>query len=67
MLPGVRRPNRLHPRPGHEFVNGDVCTLTVLASQVTDQDNNDPPDNMTVNFTASYSTGDACVRPHPHL
>ena len=38
--------------------------MTVLASQVTDQDSNDPPDNMTVNFTASYSTGDACLAPY---
>ena len=36
----------------------------MLASQVTDQDSNDPPDNMTVNFTASYSTGDACLAPY---
>jgi predicted extracellular nuclease len=50
--------------PGADFFDGDVCTLTVLASQVTDQDNNDPPDNMTVNFTASYSTGDACLAPY---
>jgi uncharacterized protein len=50
--------------PGANFVDGDVCTLTVLASQVTDQDNNDPPDNMTVNFTASYSTGNACLAPY---
>ena len=50
--------------PGANFVDGDVCTLTVLASQVTDQDNNDPPDNMTVNFTASFSTGDACLAPY---
>jgi predicted extracellular nuclease len=50
--------------PGADFVDGDTCTLTVLASQVTDQDSNDPPDNMTVNFTASYSTGDACLVPY---
>jgi uncharacterized protein len=47
--------------PGTNFVDGDVCTLSVLASQVTDVDSNDPPDNMTANFTASYSTGDACL------
>lgn len=50
--------------PGTNFVDGDVCTLTVLASQVTDVDSNDPPDNMTVNFTASYSTGNACLAPY---
>ena len=50
--------------PGTNFVDGDYCTLTVLAAQVADQDNNDPPDNMTVNFTASYSTGNACLAPY---
>ena len=50
--------------PDTDFVDGDVCSLTVLASQVTDQDNNDPPDNMTVNFAASYSTGDICLAPY---
>jgi predicted extracellular nuclease len=50
--------------PDVDFVDGDVCTLTVLASQVTDVDNNDPPDNMSVNFTASYSTGNACLAPY---
>ena len=49
--------------PGINFVDGDECTLTVLASQVTDVDNNDPPDNMTVDFTAKYSTGNACLAP----
>ena len=53
--------------PDTNFVDGDNCTLTVLAAQVTDQDNNDPPDNMTVNFTASYSTGDACLAPYTSI
>jgi predicted extracellular nuclease len=29
--------------------------VTVLASGVTDQDGHDPPDNMTVNFTAGFT------------
>ena len=41
-----------------------ICTLTVLAAQVTDQDSNDPPDNMAVNFTVGFSTGDACLAPY---
>jgi hypothetical protein len=53
--------------PDTDFVDGDICTLTVLASQVTDQDNNDPPDNMVVNFTAGFSTGDACLAAYTHI
>jgi uncharacterized protein len=53
--------------PGTDFVDGDTCTLTVLANQVADQDSNDPPDNMTVNFTAGFSTGDACLAPYTHV
>lgn len=49
--------------PGSDFVAGDNCTLMVLANQVTDQDNNDPPDNITANFTVSFGTGDACIAP----
>jgi predicted extracellular nuclease len=50
--------------PDSDFVNGDNCTLTVLASQVTDQDTNDPPDNMAANFVLNFSTGDACLAPY---
>ncbi len=53
--------------PGTDFVDGDDCTLTVLANQVTDQDSNDPPDNMTVNFTVGFSTGNACLAPYTHI
>ncbi|MHB8893334.1 MAG: ExeM/NucH family extracellular endonuclease, partial [Candidatus Limnocylindrales bacterium] len=49
--------------PDVDFILGDDCTLTVLASAVTDQDGNDPPDNMVVNFTAGFSTLEACARP----
>ena len=41
--------------PGVTLVNGETCTLTVLANQVSDQDGNDPPDNMAVNSTASFA------------
>lgn len=53
--------------PDSDFVNGDNCTLTVLANQVADQDTNDPPDNMTANVTVSFSTGDACVAPYTRI
>jgi len=53
--------------PDTDFVDGDTCTLTVLASQVTDQDSNDPPNTLTADFTASFSTGDACLAPYTHI
>ena len=42
--------------PDSDFVMGESCTLTVFAASVSDQDSNDPPDNMTVDFTAGYAT-----------
>ncbi len=47
--------------PGVSLVNGEACTLTVLANQVSDQDNNDPPDNMVFNFVVGFSPYDACA------
>lgn len=42
--------------PGTDFVTGEACTLTVYAANVSDQDSNDPPNNMTINFTAGFTT-----------
>ncbi|MEK6336042.1 MAG: Ig-like domain-containing protein [Acidobacteriota bacterium] len=42
--------------PDTDFANGELCTVTVLAAQVTDNDANDPPDNMTANFVFSFTT-----------
>ena len=42
--------------PGTDFVMGESCTLIIYASNVNDQDLIDPPDNMTVNFTAGFAT-----------
>jgi predicted extracellular nuclease len=53
--------------PDTDFIDGDICTLTVFASQVTDQDNNDPPNDIAMNFTAGFSTGDACLAPYTHI
>jgi len=47
--------------PGVNLVHGEACTLTVLASQVTDQDANDPPDNMVMNFVVGFSPFDVCA------
>ena len=33
-----------------------VCTVTVVANQISDQDVSDPPDNMLANFVFSFTT-----------
>jgi predicted extracellular nuclease len=42
--------------PTTDFVNNESVTVTILASGVTDQDTNDPPDQMAADFTFSFST-----------
>ncbi len=44
--------------PNADFANGEVCTVTVNAAQVTDQDSGDPPDNLAANFVFSFTTVD---------
>jgi predicted extracellular nuclease len=50
--------------PGITLVGGESCTLTVLANQVSDQDGNDPPDNMTADAVISFSPYDVCAQPY---
>ncbi len=47
--------------PGIALTSGETCTLTVLANQVSDQDANDPPDNMVMNFTVGFTPYDVCT------
>lgn len=49
--------------PNVSLTDGESCTLTVLASQVTDQDGNDPPDNMATDFVVGFSAIDVCTAP----
>ncbi|MGH8248047.1 MAG: Ig-like domain-containing protein, partial [Gammaproteobacteria bacterium] len=42
--------------PEADFAIGESCTVTIIASQVADQDTNDPPDNMAANFSWSFTT-----------
>ena len=44
--------------PNADFGNGEVCTVTVSAAQIADQDSGDPPDNMAANFVFSFTTID---------
>ncbi len=46
--------------PSLDLVGGESCTLTVYAANVSDQDSNDPPDNLAMNFTVGFSTLDVC-------
>jgi hypothetical protein len=47
--------------PGTSLTHGETCTLTVLASQVSDQDGIDPPDNLVMNFTVDFTAFDVCT------
>jgi uncharacterized protein len=47
--------------PGIDLVDGESCTLTIYAAQVSDQDSNDPPDNMQFNFVVDFTPFDVCV------
>ncbi len=42
--------------PDTDFAPAETCTVTVFAANVTDQDTNDPPDNMTGNDSWSFGT-----------
>ena len=46
--------------PASNLVHGETCTLTVFASQVTDQDSNDPPDNMAADYVAGFNVIEPC-------
>lgn len=45
--------------PNSDFLAGETCTLTVFASEVTDQDTIDPPDNMLLDFILAFSMDEA--------
>jgi len=50
--------------PDADFAPSESCTVTVVAAQVTDQDANDPPDNMASSFVFSFETaGPVCEEP----
>jgi uncharacterized protein len=42
--------------PDVDFASNETCTVTVFASQVTDQDGDDPPDNMAGDAAFSFTT-----------
>ncbi len=42
--------------PATDFAANETCTVRVLASDVTDQDATDPPDNMVANHEFTFTT-----------
>jgi len=42
--------------PATDFASAEMCTVTVLASKVNDQDLIDPPDNMAADYAFSFTT-----------
>jgi predicted extracellular nuclease len=48
--------------PSVNLVDGESCTLTIYAANVTDQDANDPPDNMVLDFVVGFAPYDVCIQ-----
>ena len=42
--------------PTSDFAEAETCTATIYATQVSDQDTEDPPDLMTADYTWNFST-----------
>lgn len=49
-------PQNFMLNPDVDFTDNETVTVTVFAANVTDQDANDPPDNMAADYTFSFST-----------
>ena len=46
--------------PDTNFVDADVCTLTISAAKVSDQDLIDPPGNMVADYVTGFTVLDLC-------
>ncbi len=42
--------------PDTNLVGDETCTVTIVAAQVTDQDSNDPPDQMAADYVFDFTT-----------
>jgi hypothetical protein len=45
--------------PASDFAAGELCTVTITAAKVTDQDTIDPPDAMASDYVLSFTTAAA--------
>lgn len=48
-------PQNFTLNPDADFSYGETCTATIFAAQVTDQDSDDPPDNMAADYSWNFS------------
>jgi hypothetical protein len=53
--------NETFTLPHTNFSDGDTCTVTVTAAQVTDLDTDDPPDNMATDYSWNFSVGGVII------
>ena len=49
-------PSRSRLDPGTDFAYDEACTFTISAQNVTDQDANDPPNQMAADHVATFQT-----------
>jgi predicted extracellular nuclease len=51
--------------PDVDYTTNELCTVKIFAAQVTDQDSDDPPDNMAADYVFSFTTFEvlACGSP----
>ena len=47
--------------PDTDFLNSETCTVTVVAIEVTDADDIDPPDAMELDYVFSFDTANPAV------
>lgn len=47
--------------PDADFANGETCTVTIYAAQVSDDDSNDPPDVMDADYVWNFDTVSAAA------
>ena len=47
--------------PDADFLNSETCTVTVIATEVTDVDTDDPPDTMAADYVFSFDTANPAM------
>jgi predicted extracellular nuclease len=50
--------------PDTDFTEFETCTVTVYAAGVTDDDTDDPPDNMELDYVFDFSVVGVCDEPY---
>jgi uncharacterized protein len=49
--------------PDADLAVPESCTVTIIATQITDTDTDDPPNTMAADHAFSFTTGDICTDP----